>query len=44
MGLIENEDFVAISGWSKDCPLAQISGIVNTVVGCGINFNYVKGT
>jgi hypothetical protein len=32
MGLIENEDLVAISGWSKDCSLAQISSIVNTVV------------
>jgi hypothetical protein len=32
MGLIENEDLVSISGWSKDRSLTQISGIVNTVV------------
>jgi hypothetical protein len=44
MGLIEDEDLVAVSSWSKDCSLSQISGIVNTVMRCGINFNYVKRT
>jgi hypothetical protein len=41
VGLIKNEDLVAISGWSEDGSLAQISGIVNTVVTCRINFNDV---
>jgi hypothetical protein len=44
VGLIEDKDFVAISGWSKDCSLAQISGIVNTVMARSVNFNYVKRT
>jgi hypothetical protein len=41
MGLVENEDLVSVSGWSKDGSLAQISGIVNPVVARGINFNYI---
>jgi hypothetical protein len=41
VGLIEDEDFVAITSWSKDCSLTQISGIVNTVMARSVNFNYV---
>jgi hypothetical protein len=42
VGLIKDEDLVSVSGWSKDCSLAQISGIVNTVVARSVNFNYIK--
>jgi hypothetical protein len=41
MSLIEDEDLVAISGWRKDCSLSQISCVINTVVACRVNFNYV---
>jgi hypothetical protein len=41
VGLIENEDLESISGWSKDCSLTKISGIINTVVAGCVNFYYV---
>jgi hypothetical protein len=41
VSLIEDEDLVAISSWRKDGSLSQIPGVINAVVGCGINFNNV---
>ena len=41
MSLIEDENLVAISSWSKDGSLSQIPGVINTVVTSGIDFNNV---
>jgi hypothetical protein len=32
MGLVKNEDFVAVTSRSKDGTLSKIAGIVNTIV------------
>jgi hypothetical protein len=41
VGFIEDEDFVAVSDRGKDGTLTQVSGIVNAVVTCSVNLNYV---
>jgi hypothetical protein len=41
VGLIQDENFEAIACRSKDGALAQIAGIVNTVVAGRVNFDDV---
>jgi hypothetical protein len=41
VGFIEDEDFVAVSDRGKDGTLTQVSGIVNAVVTCSVNLNYI---
>jgi hypothetical protein len=41
VGLVENEDFVSVTGRCKDCTLAKVARIVNTVVRGRVNFNNV---
>jgi hypothetical protein len=42
VGLIEDEDLEAVSSWGKDCSLAKIAGIVDSVVAGSIDFDYVE--
>ena len=44
MGLIENEDFVAITRRRENSAFAKIPGIIDAVVARGINFHDVEGT
>jgi hypothetical protein len=44
VGFIEDEDLVTVSDRSKDGSLAEVSGIVNTIVTCSVNLNYVERT
>ena len=44
MGLIENEDFVAITRRRENSAFAKIPGIINAVVAGGIDFHDVEGT
>ena len=41
VGLIQDEDLVAVAGRGKDCALAQFAGVVDTIVAGGVNLNYV---
>jgi hypothetical protein len=42
MGLIENENLESIPCRSKDCSLAKISGVINTVVTGSINLYNIQ--
>ena len=42
VGLIQDKDFVAISGRSKDCPFSQIPCIINTVMRSRIDFYNIQ--
>jgi hypothetical protein len=42
MGLVQDEDFEAVSGRREDRPLTQFSGVVNAVVACGIDFHDIQ--
>jgi hypothetical protein len=44
VGLIQDEDFEAITSWSKNCSFSKVSGIIYTVVRGSINFNYIQRT
>ena len=44
MGLIEDEDFVAVSGGSKDGSLPQLPRIIDSVVTGGVNFDDIQRT
>jgi hypothetical protein len=39
VGLVEDEDFVAVAGRGKGGSFAKIAGIVNTVVAGGVDFD-----
>jgi hypothetical protein len=41
VSLIEDEDLEAVANWRKDCTLAEVAGIVDTVVACGVDFDDV---
>jgi hypothetical protein len=41
VGLIEDEDLEAVSRRGEDCALAQVSGVVNTVVAGSIDLNNI---
>jgi hypothetical protein len=42
VSLIQNEDFVAISGWGENSSFSEVSGIINAVVRSSIDFNNIK--
>lgn len=42
VSLIEDEDLVTVTGRSKDSALTQITGVINTVVAGGVNFDDVE--
>jgi hypothetical protein len=44
MGLIEDEDLVAVSGRSKNCSLPKLPRVIDAVVTCSINFDDVQRT
>jgi hypothetical protein len=39
---VQNEDLVSVSGWGKNSPLSQVTGIVNTVVTCRVNLDDIE--
>ena len=41
VGLVENEDFVAVAVGGKNCSLAKLTGVVNAVVAGGIDLDNV---
>ena len=44
VGLVEDEDLVAVAGGSKSGAFAQFAGVVHAVVRCGVDFHHVDGT
>jgi hypothetical protein len=42
VSLIEDEDLVTVTGRSKDSALTQITGVIDTVVAGGVNFDDVE--
>jgi hypothetical protein len=42
VSLIEDEDLVTVTGRSKHGTLTQITGVINTVVAGGVNFDDVE--
>jgi hypothetical protein len=41
VSLVKDEDLVAVAGRCVTSALAQFAGVVNTIVRCGIDLNYV---
>ena len=41
MGLIEDEDLVAVASRRKDCSLPEVTSIINTVVAGSVNLNNI---
>jgi hypothetical protein len=42
VGLVEDEDLVAVTGRSKQGTLTQVTGIINTVVRSSVDLNYIE--
>jgi hypothetical protein len=42
VSLIQDEYLEPVAGRSKDCALAKIAGIVNSIVAGRVNFDYVE--
>jgi phosphoribosylanthranilate isomerase len=42
VGLIEDENLVAIAGRCIDCALAKVSRVINTVVAGGVNLDNIE--
>ena len=43
VGLVEDEDFIAIAGRGESGTFTQFTGIVHTVMGGGVDFHHVDG-
>jgi hypothetical protein len=42
VGFVQDENLVSVSGWGKNSPLSQITSIVDTVVTCRVNLDYIE--
>ncbi len=44
MGLVEDEDLVAVARRSESRAFPQLAGVIHAVVGCGVDFHHIDGT
>ena len=44
VGLVQDENLVAVSSWSKHCSFAKLPGVINTVMRCRVNLNNIQRT